>query len=356
MPLQVIEQVFQQKRRDSKMKFSFFNHHENSVSHAGTGYTVSVIIPCFNVQEYIDECLSSVCDQTLKELEIICVDDGSLDNTGNMLRQWHGRDKRVKVITQENRGVSAARNTGLKHASGEYVFFLDGDELLADSRVLANAAAAMKENRLDLLRGSAETRFVSEQLKEQYAGFENRYLIHHVYPEVLSGPDAIVALRRNNEWAVPPALCMYRRSFLEEHGIRFKEGIIHEDGLFMLQVFLLADRVRIIKDSLYIRRLRPDSIMTGEVTHKNVLGYLTVLSEEIRFLEKYSERFMWKEEIGRSAAVALKLAARKYCELSQEEKKLVQTEMTAEQRFWFSSFVMSEINAITNAARNESGK
>ena len=91
---------------------------------------VSVIIPVYNVEKYLSECLDSVVNQTLKDIEIICVNDGSPDGSAEILEEYAQKDNRIKVITQENRGVSEARNSGLKIASGEYIAFLDSDDYI----------------------------------------------------------------------------------------------------------------------------------------------------------------------------------------------------------------------------------
>ena len=91
---------------------------------------VSVIIPVYNVDKYLEECLQSVCSQTLKDIEIICINDGSTDKSGQILKDFAKKDKRIILIEQENRGVSIARNNGLKAARGEYIGFVDSDDCI----------------------------------------------------------------------------------------------------------------------------------------------------------------------------------------------------------------------------------
>ena len=88
---------------------------------------ISVIIPVYNVEKYLAECLTSVVNQTFKDIEIICVNDGSTDNSPKILKEFAQKDSRIKIINQENQGLSAARNTGLDVATGEYVSFIDSD-------------------------------------------------------------------------------------------------------------------------------------------------------------------------------------------------------------------------------------
>uniref|UniRef100_UPI003864C4B3 glycosyltransferase family 2 protein n=1 Tax=Methanobrevibacter sp. TaxID=66852 RepID=UPI003864C4B3 len=91
---------------------------------------VSVIIPVYNVEKYLKECLDSVCNQTLANIEIICVNDGSTDNSLAILNEYAQKDGRIKIISQENQGLGAARNRGLEDASADYVYFLDSDDYI----------------------------------------------------------------------------------------------------------------------------------------------------------------------------------------------------------------------------------
>ena len=92
---------------------------------------ISVIIPVYNVEKYLKECLNSVINQTLKDLEIICVNDGSIDNSLKIMKEYALKDPRIKILSQKNQGVSEARNFGIKNATGEYVAFLDADDCVS---------------------------------------------------------------------------------------------------------------------------------------------------------------------------------------------------------------------------------
>ena len=91
---------------------------------------ISVIVPVYNVEEYLDECLVSIVNQTYKNLEILVIDDGSTDNSGKMCDEWATKDKRIKVFHKENGGLSSARNVGLKHATGKWISFVDSDDFI----------------------------------------------------------------------------------------------------------------------------------------------------------------------------------------------------------------------------------
>ena len=116
---------------------------------------VSIIIPIYNVEKYLQECIESVLQQSLQDIEIICVNDGSTDNSGVILEKFAETDKRILVINQENKGVSAARNTGLRCAKGKYIYFLDSDDYLAPD-ALELLSSDMDARNLDLLLFNAK--------------------------------------------------------------------------------------------------------------------------------------------------------------------------------------------------------
>ena len=118
--------------------------------------TLSIIIPCYNVEKYIEECLESVCNDRDADIEVICVNDGSTDGTLDILEQWKQKDARVIVINQENKGVSVARNQGLHIAKGKFIYFLDSDDKVKDVAILEKCCEKMQEDQLDILIELAE--------------------------------------------------------------------------------------------------------------------------------------------------------------------------------------------------------
>lgn len=127
---------------------------------------VSIIIPIFNTEKYLTECLDSIYRQSVKELEIICVDDGSTDDTPKILERYSKADSRIRILTQENQGVSVARNSGMAIATGEYIQFLDSDDML-EPWALEYAVQQMIEKELDVFYFDAQTIFESVQLEEE---------------------------------------------------------------------------------------------------------------------------------------------------------------------------------------------
>lgn len=237
---------------------------------------VSIIIPIYNVEEYLEECLVSALRQTLKEIEIICVNDGTPDASMDIVKKYAKQDKRILIVEKENGGLSSARNAGLEAASGEYVYFLDSDDYILENTLEILYKEASKEN-LDNIYFDAESFFESEDLKEEMAVYVDYYARKEDYSKVVNGLDLLKKMDENNEFRPSACLQMPRREFLKKHEIEFCCGIIHEDNLFSLECLLEAERVKHIPEQFYMRRVRAESIMTATKEFKSSFGYYMCL-------------------------------------------------------------------------------
>ena len=220
----------------------------------------SVIIPVYNVEKYLKECLDSVINQTLPNWEAICVNDGSTDGSATVLKEYAEKDNRIRVITQENRGLSAARNTGINAAAGDYVVFLDSDDWL-ELDALEKISGSL--NGEDLICFSGRRYFEDKKL---YNSAD--ILSEKTYN---SGMDYYNdnALQHRDFAFVCVVLRIYRRDFLLENKLKFKEGIYHEDNLFTPIVCYYAKKVRVVNECLYNYRVRINSITTtSSIKHR----------------------------------------------------------------------------------------
>ena len=212
----------------------------------------SIIIPVYNVEPYLRECLDSMLAQTCGDWEAVCVDDGSTDGSAAILADYASRDSRIHVVTQPNGGLSAARNTGLDHARGDYILFLDSDDWLGHKALeILNSQFSILNSQfqIDLLcfggwRGHEEEKPTPATYTTGWDYYNHQALAHHTFPFVC------VVLR------------CYRRRFLEQNGLRFRAGILHEDNHFTPRACLAAGKVTVIADPLYHYRIREGSIMT----------------------------------------------------------------------------------------------
>ena len=260
---------------------------------------VSVIMPAYNVEAYIEDSVNSVIRQSLIEIEIICVNDGSRDRTLEILQTIARRDTRVVIIDQENQGQSKARNEGLSLARGEYIYFFDSDDLLDEDalRVLYNHAKRM-DAQLVLFDGTAF--FDNEELELQFSQKKTLYQRTHEYIGVYKGDELFTAMINNGDYIVSPCLQFFEHRYLRDHNIQFKEGIIHEDNLFSLRAILSCERVCHLGSDLFKRRVRENSTMTSEFSVDHYMGYYTSLVEMFRFI------MMSREKIGDHAIIAAK--------------------------------------------------
>ncbi len=236
---------------------------------------ISVIVPVYNVVQFLRACLDSVLAQSLRDIEVVCVDDGSTDGSAAILAEYAAKDKRLKIVTQENRGQGAARNCGLEIARGEYVYFMDADDEFAADDALERLVALADAERLDALFFDAETR-VDENLDVQPSIVRAEdYIRSHDYSSVSTGRGLFAQFLANKEYTVSPCLVLFRRAFLEENGIRFPvERIFYEDNIFMTRVMLAAKRASHRPWRLYLRKVHANSSVTSAPTLRHLRGYL----------------------------------------------------------------------------------
>lgn len=201
---------------------------------------VSVIIPVYNAEQYLPKCLDSVINQSLKEIEIICVDDGSTDNSLEILKEYAKKDNRISIITQKNLYAGIARNAGLAIAKGEYVYFFDADDwVLPDG--LNQVYQIAKAYKSDMLKFKAKAWDEKKQIEKYWAHYSlkdispdimDQDLTFKEHPELLKMP--------NTPWSG-----IYRRQFLEEHKIRFDNQKCSNDVSFFMQCLVKAEKIRI---------------------------------------------------------------------------------------------------------------
>lgn len=235
---------------------------------------VSVIIPVYNTAAYVEQAVQSILHQTLRELEILIVDDGSTDGSPALLARLTASDDRIRLRTQPNAGQAAARNAALAEARGEYVYFMDSDDLL-EADALELCYEKCRHDNLDFVFFDADT-FGAPTASAPWfdyhraARFEDR---------VYSGSELLDAMLRTHTYRASICLHLIRRTLLAREGIRFRPGIVHEDELFTTRLYLAAQRTGRIDRSFFKRRLREGSTMTLRFSERNLAGYLAVLDE-----------------------------------------------------------------------------
>lgn len=219
---------------------------------------VSVIIPCYNAEKYVDQCLTSVLNQTLTDIEIICVDDGSTDKTLEMLSQYEAKDSRIKVLRQKNKFAGVARNTGMAAANGEFFAFLDADDYY-EKDGLEKAYEIAKANALDMLK-------LSSYLLDEQTGeiTTNAHYSHEKFPQ----KDTVLAFADDPSHFLNCADVawngLYRKSFVEDNQIQFNDLRCVNDRSFYINCILSAKRIMVADVFLtYYRRNLTNSLVSN---------------------------------------------------------------------------------------------
>jgi glycosyltransferase involved in cell wall biosynthesis len=308
---------------------------------------VSVIIPVYNVEPYLAECLDSIVGQGLQQIEIICVDDGSTDGSSAILREYAARDARIQVVTQSNGGLSAARNAGMARASGEYLYFMDSDDRLARDALGYLYGEAVKD-KLDVLYFDGESFYESPELEAQFPGYKTCYKRPRELAEVYSGCELFTELHKDRAYCVSACLQMIRRDYLAEAGIAFPVGLLYEDNLFSIQCMLSAERVSHRKKVLFYRRVRKGSIITAGITFKNVYGYFCCYLGMTAYLQGKNIPAETEHFVEDELRIISNNAANFYRRLPESEQKEVD-KLPVEQRFFFQQFLVPYAMGAQNA-------
>lgn len=210
---------------------------------------ISILIPVFRVEKYIKKCISSVLNQTYKNLEIILIDDGSDDNCGAICDAYQTADSRIKVIHKENGGLSSARNAGLRIATGEYLYFLDSDDFI-EEKLIEDLLRLQKQYDADIIIGTLCKVDENDEPVEEIS-FCNEV----ISLEGLEMLDYI--LKKSPSWEACGKL--YKRSLFEN--TFFLEGVLYEDLHLLPKLFAKAKKIVLINNGMYHYLFRAESIM-----------------------------------------------------------------------------------------------
>lgn len=239
---------------------------------------ISVIVPCYNQAEYLDECLLSVFNQTDKNWECIIVNDGSIDQTEETAKRWLEKDSRFKYIYKENGGLSSARNAGLESASGNYIYFLDSDDLI-DKFTFSKVLNCLETVGGDIVICNYE-RF-EDIVPLQNNNYSEDKLVEFTRDELL--------LMINQEDCVQYVIAcgkLYKKELFDE--LRFENNLLHEDEAFIYKAYMRISKAIFLSYPFYKYRINANSI-TQNIVQKNFDDKLFILDQRIK---DYKECFM----------------------------------------------------------------
>lgn len=231
---------------------------------------ISVIIPCYNVEQYVRQCVDSVCNQTMQDIEIICVDDGSTDGTSEILAQYALKDARIIIVSQENGGLSAARNAGLNIACGEYVAFLDSDDFIA-SDYYGSMYDRAKTYDADLVIGNDIFYWDDMGMSFGFTHYQN--FRPKSYKSISNPTDKYTMLTACAVWNK-----LYRRKFIADNKLCFYDGKHIEDMPFTFMSVALSKKIAFQPFAFLFYRQRPGSIMSNPANRmRNAVDMLSNL-------------------------------------------------------------------------------
>lgn len=249
---------------------------------------VSIIIPVYNKAPYLDSCISSVINQTYKNLEIIIIDDGSTDNSLEICEKYRKKDERIQLISQENQGVSVARNKGIQKASGEWIYFLDADDYLElDAfEILVNEIIQDKE--IDLIEFGAKKWQNNELVGERIPSKKQIYT------------DNIKLIKENEVKPFSACLHFTKKDLLINNKIQFDEDLKHnEDALFMYKVFLNSKRTLVMDKCFYNIVLSENSATRSGVKKVQLLNNIQFADRLIDYCKANNVSIDLKNELNK---------------------------------------------------------
>ena len=278
--------------------------------------SLSVIVPVYNGEPWLEACVNSVLPQLENGDQLIFVDDGSTDGSPALLSRWKS-DPRVTVIRQENRGLSAARNAGIPLSTGEYLTFLDCDDALAGEAVKQLKAWAEQHGLPEFILFDAQV--VTDGSWTPSPRQQSLYRTRESLAPVLGGEELFLRLNESGSYRRTACMCWVRRDYLENQALRFREGIYYEDTLFLAEAMLKAPRAGIVAKPLYLRRIHGGSITTVRPTFLHARS-AWICQLALRMLAASGP---WKQEtviwLDREADTLEGQAREMYGALSQEE-------------------------------------
>mgnify|MGYP003177663741 FL=1 len=232
---------------------------------------VSIIVPVYNKEKYLSECVDSILRQNFKDFELILVDDGSKDSSWNIIKEYANKDKRVVPVHQENAGVSAARNAGLDRAQGKWICFVDADDYLPKDGIQILVEHGEKSN-ADIVNANA-TR-VEDDKQFKIFNFNNEIVKGNIYPRLVH---------------FAPWAQLFKRSIIEEHHLRYVKGLAYsEDNVFILYYSLYASSIEFVNDSVYNYRINSDSAIQNKDYKKVAYHQMWAAHEVYKLKDKES--------------------------------------------------------------------
>ena len=267
---------------------------------------VSVVIPVYNVEDFLGECLDSILGQTLTDIEVICVNDGSKDKSLDILNDYASRDSRITVLDQKNGGHAVATNRGMELARGKYLFLMDSDDIL-DLKALELTYNLAEEKQVDFVIFQAINYYMDKNQLIEEENYSMNALADYVGSDVFDYTDIRDYVF---DITVTPWSKLYNREFIQKNDITFPEGLVFDDNVFFYDVLFAAKRITFLREHLFKRRWYPtSSTRAGDLRFLNYIDICNLIWDvffrydefnnfrDELFKKKVSVIYYWYENI-----------------------------------------------------------
>lgn len=283
---------------------------------------LSIIVPVYNVEDYLSECLDSIVETKLPKnsIEIICVNDGSTDKSMEILNRYSTKYYFISVITQDNGGLAAARNTGLKYASGKYVHFLDSDDCM-QSGCYKLLIEKLEKYQLDMLFFNAHSFYENESLEAKYTWYKTGYQKNQEDSVISSGADYFCKCHTKGNLVVQACMYITKKSLIDNNHLRFPNGIIYEDNLFTITAMSKAQKVMHINDEFYLRRVREGSLSITKIKFGHAFGYFYTYQALLNYAQSTNLQDKLKNYLIQKSYMFRNMSADKYAQIDFESDK-----------------------------------
>ncbi len=242
---------------------------------------ISIVVPVYNVEKYLSQCVESILNQTYKNLEIILVDDGSTDKSSIICDDFKLKDNRIKVIHKKNGGLSSARNMGIDVATGDYVMFIDSDDYYLSNYAISKIVENLCESNADILTFGLKKYFEDIDLLE-----DSKYIFDRNLINFNDKKQTFNYLVRNNLFIASACNKALKNQFIKDNDLRFKEGFLSEDIEWSARLIIYSNVIDVLNESFYIYRQRKSSI--SKSTKKNKIDFLI---KNIELCLEYNKKY-----------------------------------------------------------------
>lgn len=266
-----------------------------------SNHTISFIVPVYNVENYLEQCVESILSQSYKNFELILVDDGSTDKSSELCDNLKSKDKRIRVIHKKNGGLSDARNTGLNCAQGEYVIFLDSDDFWLSKDGLQQLIFKLNGTVIyDFICFNCSYYYPSRDKFKKWPSFDGKIVCG------VNKEESIVALIRSGVFPMSACLKVIKRDFLLNNNLFFQKGVLAEDILWFIELLEKAQSIAFVNMYIYAYRREVCNSITSVFSEKKYNDLFLVLEKGVERIKTYQ----WNE---RTRIALLSFMAYEYC-------------------------------------------